>query len=434
MKTRTWHLVQISTLGLAGLLALLVGIARVPALEALLPKSYFQTALVGHVDLFLVVWYVIIPVLFLKNKNLIPEKSERLTFGLMGLGTLGIVISSIFALGQPVMANYVPFIVNPIFVGGFFAFMGGIAVATTEARRNTNKLSPLIKNSISSATLCYLGTTLSLIFIGVKIVFEGEALFSHQSLTRLFWFTGHILQFAHVSFMLLIWAEFLSDLGVSEKELTPLHKLIQQLPIGVFLGLLTVFFRTSEELLTTKLLTDLKSYGIGIPTAIAAAYTLWIMFSAKLRGPGQFRLATLISALALLILGGVIAIAANMQVQTTLIPAHYHAVLTAVGVTFMGYTYALLEKEKIQLPSPRFATLQPYLYGFGTFALAAGMAWAGLHNAPRKTPGISYIQSGDINLILSLYMWGAGVILSVLGGFAYLINVGLSCLRWREKK
>jgi hypothetical protein len=72
------------------------------------------------------------------------------------------------------------------------------------------------------------------------------------------------------------------------------------------------------------------------------------------------------------------------------------------------------------------ARWQPYLYGLGLLGIMAGMHWAGGHGAPRKTFGFSW---ADAPALVAMNLMGLGSLLAILGGLAFVLNVGLPLVR-----
>jgi hypothetical protein len=51
-----------------------------------------------------------------------------------------------------------------------------------------------------------------------------------------------------------------------------------------------------------------------------------------------------------------------------------------------------------------------------------GLYWAGGRGAPRKTIGFSW---ADAQALLAMNLMGAGSVVAVLGGLAFVLNIGL---------
>ena len=114
----------------------------------------------------------------------------------------------------------------------------------------------------------------------------------------------------------------------------------------------------------------------------------------------------------------------------TKIPAHYHGVIGAVTVSFMGMTYCLIKSLGRGLYSQRLASIQPYVYGIGQALFVIGMFWAGSHGVQRKSFGAEQ-GLDDPMKVLSMIVFGLGGLIAITGGVMFVLNAGMSLLRKR---
>jgi hypothetical protein len=56
----------------------------------------------------------------------------------------------------------------------------------------------------------------------------------------------------------------------------------------------------------------------------------------------------------------------------------------------------------------------------------AGMHWAGGHGAPRKTFGFAWANT---QALIAMNVMGLGSLLAILGGLAFVVNVGWPLVR-----
>jgi len=90
--------------------------------------NFFHTALVAHVDLSVLVWFVAFAgALWSLNSTsrLLPIGWAALAAAALGAATMAVAP---FAPGTPIMANYVPVIESPAFLAGLALFGGGLAL------------------------------------------------------------------------------------------------------------------------------------------------------------------------------------------------------------------------------------------------------------------------------------------------------------------
>lgn len=433
VSTRAWLSLGLGVLGLAGVMALLVALSRTPAIKTFLPPSYFRVALIAHVDLLLVVWYLVMPVLLWRQLGLLGGRWERVAFNVMAVGVAGVVVPSVVGLGEPVLAHYIPFLVQPVFLAGLAVFMAGVGVAAIQAASRFGTAPSPLARAGAAAAACVLGALLSMAIMTVRVA-GVETMDGIQKITLITWVGGHPLQWANVANMLVTLGLLLSGGKTLGRVAERLSRLVQIYLVGVVAAVLGALALSLDTLQGSLFLTKLSGLSLGLPTAVGVVLTLLLW--RRTRGDDiQARIgrATTLAALLLLVAGGVIALSSDLRIQTTLVPAHYHGVLSAVAVAFMGFTYHIIVREGIRLPSARWAVLQPYAYSLGTLLLLTGMAWAGANGAPRKTPGAAFAE-GDTVTLLALNLWGLGAILAVVGGAAYLFNAGRALLRWVGEK
>lgn len=426
--TRAWLGLALIVLGLAGTMALLIALARTPYIKPFLDPEYFRVALIAHVDLMMVVWYLLMPIVLWRHLGLLGGKWERLSYYLAIAGITGIIVPAVAGAGAPVTANYIPFLVQPVFLAGLAIFLAGVGVAAGQAvSRRSEQSTPQALGGVATAT-CVLGSLAAMIIMIARVGFDAGLPLTDR-ISLIVWVGGHLLQFAYTANMLTAWGLLLNEAGSHRSDLRRLFSLIRFFPVGVAIGLVGAAVLSLDVLSGTRFMWTLYLYALGIPAALALvlAFRMWLG-SRGARGEGLARRAAVGAGLLVFSVGGAIPLLTDLRRQTTLVPAHYHGVLTAVALAFMGLTYLILAREGIRLPRPRWAALQPYLYSLGVAVLIAGMAWAGVNDAPRKTPGAAFTD--DPATLAALSVLGLGGVLAVLGGAAYVLNAGLAVYRW----
>jgi hypothetical protein len=136
---RSAHLLMLSFLRLAvaallvsGVFVVLVAIARTPLVELITGRGYLYTALVGHVvfalDIWLLSFAAVLWVLGMAHSGALPARIVGLGAVLAALGSALLAAVPLAGLGQPIMADYVPVLVHPVFLLGFGLFFAGIAL------------------------------------------------------------------------------------------------------------------------------------------------------------------------------------------------------------------------------------------------------------------------------------------------------------------
>ena len=105
-----WLLLGLAALVIGGLFTILIVLSRTPFFQEIIPwVDFFRTALVVHVDLTVLVWFLAFSgVLWSYNS---PDNCLRcgwLALILAVIGTLIITISPFTGESHPLMSNYVP--------------------------------------------------------------------------------------------------------------------------------------------------------------------------------------------------------------------------------------------------------------------------------------------------------------------------------------
>jgi len=408
VEKRFFFLALIS-LGLGGLFAFLVALARTPGIYKLFPPGYFYHALVGHVDLAIVVFLLSFTML-LWNKFFPAEDS--VSFYLAFFGFLGIALASFSGWGIAVSNNYLPTIVHPVFFFGALSFFCGLWLASIirlkTVFRSIFSKDPLINSlsvSVILAFLMLLATLTSAFKTG-----SHDALYLFYE--RLYWAPGHIHQFLNGAVLLFSWY-FLSKLLGIKHELGFLRFAnMSFLLFGFLLVLVPVIFEDPVSR-NAKIFTELSyAIGLGIPIFLH----VFNLLRKSVLSTSPYSLAFWLSV-SLYLLGIVIAYAglkADLRV-----PAHYHGAVTSLTLTLMAISYYLFKEYGWIREFPKIAKPQLFLYGFGMILFVLGLYFAGFKGAPRKTYGTGFTE--DPFVLFSLVLMMVGTVFAVISGVMFVI-------------
>jgi len=112
------------------------------------------------------------------------------------------------------------------------------------------------------------------------------------------------------------------------------------------------------------------------------------------------------------------AIGFMIQGSNVKIPAHYHGCIVGVTLALMGLVYLLLPRLGYREPHARWATGQPYLYGFGQLLHIAGLLWSGGYGVQRKVAGGEQVlrSAGEI---AGMGLMGLGGLIAIIGGLLF---------------
>ncbi|MBI5286695.1 MAG: cbb3-type cytochrome c oxidase subunit I [Deltaproteobacteria bacterium] len=431
-----WLLSSILSLVFAGIFAVLVALARTPIIQDLLPgKDYFYIALVGHVILAVVIWFLAFEgVLWVFTSTTVlgvEPFSVRLgwiSFWFSSIGTIFLVVPALFGWGEPVLANYVPLLTHPIFYTGLLLFAVGVAILIIHTFfiiwKARNEPLPVITFGMVLA-----GVTVLIAFLCFGLAYYFLAMDSPEGINMeyLFWGGGHILQFSNTIGMVVAWIMLtqltLRDFPISER-ITKVLLVIYLLFVIPAPFLYFVYDATYKDGFTR-----LMQFGLGPSTGIIA---LAIIAGFRVQGSGfrdipwaDPRFSSLVMSIVIFALGGLISL--TIDESNVKIPAHYHGVIGAVTIAFMGMTYYILPVVGREVYSQRLARIQPYLYGLGIILFSLGLFWAGTHGVARKVYG-SAQNLDNIQKLLGMGIMGFGGLIAILGGASFVINALVTLL------
>ena len=431
LMTRGWVFLGLAALIGSGLFSLLLVLARTPLLQEIVPfADFFQTALVVHVDLSVVIWFMAFAgVLWSLNSKPISGWHGPLELGLVALGTLIITVSPFIAEGQPLMNNYIPVLRQPLFFLGlgltgvgfilliFRSFFSGFlpkVMAHGEDALRLGLYSALFPSALAMVAFAWSYLTLN-------PTLEGEIYYEF-----LFWGGGHVIQFTHTVLMLATWLWLAQATGArspgSPKIISTLM-VLTVLPaayaIVIYLG--DAVYSTAHRLYFTRLM----EYG-----GLAAAPLMIVIMISLVRGKrspiGLLPVrAALLCSIVLFSAGGLLGF--MIEGINVVIPAHYHGSIVGVTLAFMGLTYFLLPRLGFGRPEGRMAHWQPYIYGGGQLMHITGLAWSGGYGVQRKTAGAA---QGLENLpeIAGMALMGMGGLVAIIGGILFLV-VAINAMR-----
>ena len=205
-----WLLLGVAALLVGGLYTLLIVLSRTPYFQQVIPwVEFFKTALVVHVNLTVLVWFLAMTSMLWSYTP--SERCLRCGWSALALASIGamiIVISPFTGEGRPLMNNYVPVLQNPVFFTGLIVFGCGFLLQVLRScltafdTDNQTSGETALRFGLFVAVVASLFAIAALIlsWLGIDAGFEGLAYYD-----RLFWGSGHIIQFSHTQLMLVAW-------------------------------------------------------------------------------------------------------------------------------------------------------------------------------------------------------------------------------------
>jgi hypothetical protein len=431
-----WLGLGLSALIASGVLSILLVVARTPGMARVLPVAdFFHVALVAHVDLSVLVWFLAFAgVLWTLNSTSHAIRTASLGFVLAAAGTVAIALAPFFGGGQPVMANYIPVLDEPLFLGGLIVFAAGVACVVIRGMASA----PPVRPRLSGADALRFGLNASLVATAVALLAFGWSFFAvppgldpKAYFELLFWGGGHVLQFTWSLLMLVAWL-WLADASGARVPLSPR---VVTLLFGI--GLASVFVTPVIYLAYDvgsvphhRLLTWLMRFGGGLAIPPVALAVLWALVRSRRVMPDAKPLrAALIASVVLFGAGGVIGFL--IEGSNVKIPAHYHGCIVGVTIALMGLAYLLLPALGYARPSVRLATWQPYLYGGGQLLHITGLVWSGGYGVQRKVAGSEQVLR-TTQEIAGMGLMGLGGLIAIAGGILFVFVMLQAIVRGRR--
>jgi len=411
----------------SGLFALLLVLSRTPYIEDIIPWiDFFHTALVVHVDLSVLVWFLAFGgVLWSLNSTprFIFVGWLALLFAV--LGAVLITMAPFLGPGKPLMSNYIPVLQTPLFTVALLCFGGGISLLVLRGMM-ANPLVGLrmeasgalrfgLNTAAISAVMAVFAFTWS--FLAIPDSMTGKAYYE-----LLFWGGGHMLQFTYTLLMLVAWLWLASASGV-RLPLSPRVVLVLFIfgLVAVFMAPLIYYSNAVTSAGHIQLFTWLMAYGGSLaPVPLGLAVFYGLLHSARASGAQRPLRSALWTSMILFGVGGVIGFL--IRGSNVTIPAHYHGAIVGVTLAFMGLTYDLLPRLGYARPNLKLATLQPYVYGGGQLLHVLGLAWSGGYGVQRKVAGAQQGLDG-VEKIAAMSLMGFGGLIAIIGGFIFLVVV-----------
>jgi len=438
--TKGWLTLSVSSLILAGILALLLVVARMPPFHHLVTDPlFFKRCLIVHVELSLFVWFFsFFAFLFTQLPTSKPAPLREMTgLSLSCVGVALLVISAGLPNSKPILSNYLPVIDHPLFNAGLLLFSLGVVITLLQSKLlpgekdGENHLPEVIHPGLRSAGITLLAAvaTIWASWLSTPGYLEAEAYYE-----VLFWGAGHVLQFANVAAMLSVWllltTLFTGEAPVSRKWSSRLFILLTLptlfAPLVAIQGTTAPFYR--------RFFTMLMQWGIFPVSLIFLGLTVRCIWRAKRKGSfnGGGMATGLYTSMVLTIVGFLLG--AMIRGSNTLVPAHYHASIGAVTVAFMAASYVLFQPLGLKMRKgfcTRWARRQPLLFGVGQTVFALGFALAGAFGMGRKLYGAEQ-QIRHMGEKIGLIVMGLGGLLAIVGGILFLIIIGKTLLDARS--
>jgi len=422
---RGWLMLALAALVGAGLFSILLVLARTPGLQRIFPVAdFFHVALVVHVDLSVLVWFVAMAgVMWTVNSRARLIMLAQAALVLAAVGAAFMAGSAFLGKGVPLMSNYVPVLEDPLFLYGLVIFGFGFALLALRSLLAPSRIDPVLDGAgalrfgLNASVVAAAVALFALVWSWAEVPAE---LSGQRYFELLFWGGGHVIQFTWTLLMLVAWL-WLATLVGAQPPLSPrIAVLLFAIALASVFAVPIIYLAwhvTSPE--HQKLHTWLMRFGGGLailPVGLAVA--IGLARAAPAGATARPLRAALVSSLVLFSLGG--AIGFLIKGSDVRIPAHYHGSIVGVTLALMGLTYALLPRLGFSAPRGKLATLQPYLYGGGQLLHVIGLAWSGGYGVQRKVAGAEQVLRSSKE-VAAMGLMGLGGLIAVAGGLLFLV-------------
>ena len=438
-ELRGWCALAILSLAVAGVFALLLALSRTPGIQAWVPwpAAFFGKGLVVHVVFAFIVWFLAVLGAFL------TLAAWRVADGrppLAGAGRAGPVLAAIACVllfvpalldrGEPTLNNYVPAIIDPLYYAGLGVLALGLMLPVARLLAAPVARLGLPPDDLSVAALgAAVVFCLALVCFGLAYGDLAGQVPSFAFNEELFWGGGHLLQFISTILMVGAWST-LARLTLAGEVLPArlvkgaiVFLILCALPAPVFYFVFPPF-AAEQTLAFSGLL-----WALGPPTFIVAAAGVLVLGRRGKPAALPWRnpvFLSLVLSVGVFALGGVLGM--FIDGADTRTPAHYHAVIAGVTLSFMGLFLGLFLPLLGRAPRPgRRLNVLVIAFAAGQTLACIGLFIAGGHGAPRKVAGAAQGLI-DVGAIVGMSLNGVGALIAVTGGLLFIWVAGRALL------
>jgi heme/copper-type cytochrome/quinol oxidase subunit 1 len=417
-------------------LALIIPAAsKVPALQDAVawPDAFFQKGLVSHVALSFIVWFMAVLAILSLTALRLPDRRDPAMPGGLGLvlavlGTLAIAGAPFLRHAEASLNNYVPSIIHPVYFAGLALVATGALLPVVAMLARLVESTTDADDSEKACRVAHLSLGMlfvtALVAVGLSVRQLDEAPTDYDSIERLFWGGGHLLQFVNVGLMLVA----LDRLGRLAFGAAPMGDTATKWAPGILFlagaGGLSIYGVTDIHTdAHIKAFTELQ-YAFAVPVTIAVLGALMQKRRWKV-AKGRIEVTALIAASLVFLLGCTLGLFVDGADTRT--PAHYHGVIGGINIAFYGLYYRyFLPALGRPLTKQGLALAQIILYAVGQSLFIAGLFLAGGMGAARKTMGAGLDLDGWVaRAVLNVRDFGLAIALLSTAGFVIAMLIVL---------
>lgn len=430
-----WLAFALCALAASGVFSLLLVASRTPGVQQLLPVAdFFRVALVVHVDLSVLVWFLAFAAVLW---NLAGGRggiaAGWIALVVAALGTAAMVAAPFLERAAPVMSNYVPMLDGRWFRTGLGLFVTGMAIACARAMAVYVPVGARLDGSGvlrlgMNATMVSAG--LALFAFAASFAQLDRALDAKTYYELVFWGAGHVLQFTYTMLMLVAWLWLASELGAR----VPLGPRVAAILFAIALAAVyvTPFIYVAYPVASVehaRMQTWLMRFG-GAATVPPVLVAVLIGLARCPNPSAQARplYACLAASLTLFAAGGLVGF--TIGGPDVRVPAHYHGCIVGVTLAMMGVAYLLLPRFGFAIRDTRLAAWQPWVYGGGQLLHISGLVISGGHGVQRKVAGAEQVLRSAPE-VAGMAIMGIGGAVAIAGGLLFIAIVVRASWRGR---
>lgn len=425
---RGWLWLGLLALIVSGFYSVLLVASRTPGVNAWLPVAdFFRVALVVHVDLSVLVWFLALAGMLWS----LCSRARANALGWLALllayaGTALLGIAPFAGSAEPIMSNYIPVLDGGVFLAG----LGVLGVAALLLVLRSLIAAPALGLELDGSGVLRFGlnagvvsTAVALLAFAASLLLTPAQLEGNAWYEIAFWGGGHALQFTWTLLMLVAWLWLASAIG-AQLPLSPRIALLL-LALALVSVFVTPWAYLAHDVASVEhrdLHTWAMRLGGGVSIVpIGLAVVVGLLRSPRSTRPGHDALrAALVASMVLFAAGGVIGV--FISGNNVKIPAHYHGCIVGVTLALMGVVYLLLPRLGYRTPQGRFARWQPTLYGGGQLMHIVGLVWSGGYGVQRKVAGAEQVLRSKAE-VAGMGLMGLGGLIAIIGGLMFVLVV-----------
>ncbi|WP_428622294.1 hypothetical protein [Sedimenticola sp.] len=361
----------------------------------------FHSALVLHVNFSLLVWFLSMGGFFWsRNRQWASRRINCVAFAAALAGVLLIAVAPLVGAVTPIMSDYLPVLDQVFFLAGIGLFALAVSVVSLPSLVH---LPQALASRADSASLLCGAAALVLLLADVQLGIAASSALPDTALLRyqrLFWGAGHLLQTVN---LLLVMQAWLWLLGRSQVIGWPARLFRIQVPLILFPALISPLFPYLPAPYDMRLFTwQMEWNGLLVMPSL-----LGLLLARSSTGAGSALLFFLRLPIWLLLLGFILGWL--IEENNAWVPAHYHGVIGAITLSYMGVCYHHLGILGNTRVAQRLLAWQSGLYGGGILLVMAGLI---VSDIPRK----NLVAVGDLPPLGRLLMatGGGGALIASL--------------------